>query len=94
MLNRPDQFRASGVFNPEISDHNLIYGIMKERVSQHQRKVMTFRSTKALDAEKLNEDLKAAPWNVMDTFDTLEDKYQYWKSLFHSVVEEHMLPRK
>ena len=94
LTNRPDHFRASGVFNPEISDHNLIYGVMKERVSQHQRKVITFRSTKALDAEKLNEDLKAAPWNVMDTFDTLEDKYQYWKSLFNSVVEEHMPTKK
>lgn len=75
--NKPDHFRASGVFNPEISDHNLIYGVMKDKVFQHQRKVRTFRSTKALDTEKLNEDLKAAPWNVMDTCNTLEDKYEY-----------------
>ena len=40
---------------------------MKDKVSHHQRKVVTFRSTKALDAEKFNEDLKSAPWNVMDT---------------------------
>ena len=29
-----------------------------------------------MDAEKFNEDLKSAPWNVMDTFDTLDDKVQ------------------
>lgn len=61
LTNKPDHFRASGVFNPEISDHNLIYGVMKDKVFQHQRKVKTFRGTKALDTEKLNEDLKAAP---------------------------------
>lgn len=94
LTNKPDHFRASGVFNPEISDRNLIYGVMKDKVFQHQRKVKTFRSTKAMDTEKLNEDLKAAPWNVMDTFDTLEDKYEYWKSLFNSVVEEHMPTKK
>lgn len=94
LTNKPEHFRASGVFNPEISDHHLIYGIMKDKVFQHQRKVITFRSTKALDVEKFNEDLKAAPWNVMDTFDTLEDKYEYWKSLFNSVVEEHMPTKK
>lgn len=84
----------SGVFNPEISDHNLVYGVMKDKVFQHQRKVTTFRSTKALDTEKMNEDLKAAPWNAMDTFDALEDKYEYWKSLFNSVVEEHLPTKK
>ena len=63
---------------------------MKGKVFPHQRKTITFRSTKAMDVEKFNEDLKAAPWNVMDTFDTLEDKYEYWKSLFNSVAEKHM----
>ena len=30
----------------------------------------------------------------MDTFHTLEDKYEYWKSLFNSVAEEHMPTKK
>ena len=63
---------------------------MKDKVFQHQRKIVTFKSTKALDAEKFNEDLKSAPWNVMDTFDTVDDKYKYWESLFNSVTEKHM----
>ena len=31
-----------------MSDHHLVDGIMKERVSQHERKVVTFRSTRTL----------------------------------------------
>ncbi|EDO29916.1 predicted protein [Nematostella vectensis] len=45
LTNKPELFRASGVLNPEMSDHHLVYGIMKERVSQHERKVVTFRRT-------------------------------------------------
>ena len=73
-----------------MSDHHLVYGIMKERVFQHERKVVTFRSTRTLDVEKLNEDLSCAPWNVMNTFDTLDEKYFFWESLLNTIVEKHM----
>ena len=80
---------ASGVLNPEMSDHHLVYGIMKERVSQHERKVVTFRSTRTLDVEK-RKDLSCVSWNVMDTFDTLDEKYLFWESLLNTIVEKHM----
>ncbi|XP_048578931.1 uncharacterized protein LOC125560702 [Nematostella vectensis] len=94
LTNKPELFRASGVLNPEMSDHHLVYGIMKERVSQHERKVVTFRSTKSLDVEKFNEDLSSAPWHVMETFDTMDDKYHYWETLFNTIVEKHMPTKK
>ena len=84
LTNKPELFKTSGVLNPEMSDHHLVYGIMKERVSQYERKVVTFRSTRTLDVEKLNKDLSCAPWNVMDTFDTLDEKY-----LFLGVPPQH-----
>ena len=51
LTNKPELFKTSGVLNPEMSDHHLVYWIMKERVSQHERKVVTFRSTRTLDVE-------------------------------------------
>ena len=90
LTNKPELFKTSGALNPEMSDHHLVYGIMKERVSQHERKVVTFRSTRTLDVEKLNEDLSCAPWNVMDSFDTLDEKYLSWESLLNATVEKHM----
>ena len=90
LTNKPELFKTSGALNPEMSDHHLVYGIMKERVSQHERKVVTFRSTRTLDVEKLNEDLSCAPWNVMDSFDTLDEKYLFWESLLNTIVEKHM----
>jgi hypothetical protein len=67
---------------------------MKERVSQHESKVVTFRSTKSLDVEKFNEDLSSAPWHVMETFDAMDDKYHYWETLFNTIVEKHMPTKK
>ena len=51
---------------------------------------MTFTSTKPLDVDKFNEDLACAPWNNMNTFDTLDDKCHFWKTLFDTIVEKHM----
>ena len=39
----------------------------------------TFISTNSLDVDKFIEDLACAPWNTMDTFDTLNDKYHFGK---------------
>ena len=90
LTNKLELFKTSGALNPEMSDHHLVYGIMKERVSQHERKVVTFRSTRTLDVEKLNKDLSSAPWNVMNSFDTLDEKYLFWVSLLNTIVEKHM----
>ena len=51
---------------------------------------MTFRSTKALGVDKFIEDLACAPWNTMNTFDTLDDKYHFWKTLFDTIVEKQI----
>ena len=50
----------------------------------------TFRSTNSLDVDKFIEDLACAPWNTRDTFDTLDDKCHFWKTLFDTIVEKHM----
>ena len=30
LTNKPEHFSSRGVFDPEISDHHLIYGVMKD----------------------------------------------------------------
>ena len=45
------------------------------------------------DFEKF-EDLLEAPWQVREIFDDLEDAYDYWKSLFDSIANEHAPTRK
>ncbi|KAL9964953.1 hypothetical protein ACROYT_G028670 [Oculina patagonica] len=94
LTNKPNLFRTSGSFNSEISDHHLIYGILKQSVLQHRRKTITFKSLKNVDVDQLNEDLASAPWIVGETFDAIEDQYDAWKTIFESVLDKHMPKKK
>ena len=49
---------------------------------------------KSLDVELFNEALTNAPWWVMNIFDTMDDKWHYWKALFDSILETHTPMRK
>ena len=94
LTNRPDMFQNSGVYDPAISDHCLVYGLMKQRVHQHNSKVVTFRSFKQVNFEQFHQDLETAPWSVMNMHDTIDEKYAYWKSLFMSIVDKHLPEKK
>ena len=45
-----------------------------KRVYIKRIEAVTFRNTKSLSVDKFIDDLASAPWNTMDTFDTLDDK--------------------
>ena len=94
LTNKPQLFKRSGVLNPEISDHYLTFALMESKIPKHRQKVVTFRSTKSLDVKMLNEELTNAPWWVMNIFDTMDDKWNYWKALFDSILETHTPMRK
>ena len=84
----PDLFSLVGTADITGSDHLMIYGEINEKI-QTQAKVRTIRSFKKCDKDKLMADLENAPWQVMDMFDDINEKWDYWKSLFLKVVEEH-----
>ncbi|KAL9969750.1 hypothetical protein ACROYT_G022005 [Oculina patagonica] len=89
LRNTPELFENCGVYNPEISDHYLIYGQMTEKVCKHKSKTITFRQTKNTDFELLNQELMNAPWQVGDIFASTDDQYDYWKGLFKNVIDQH-----
>ena len=84
LTNKPDLFDESGVVYLEISDHGLVYGLMKDKVHQHQSKIITYRSTKNLVVEKLNEDLQSAPWHVGKVFDDIDDIHFFLAITFYT----------
>jgi hypothetical protein len=49
LTNKPDLFMRSGIYDPALSDHMLIYGIINEKVRVYPHKVITFRSYKNFD---------------------------------------------
>ena len=90
-MNRPELRKTeSGVYNPEISDHCMVYAVVKERAVQYKNKIIQVHSYKNLDEERFKEDLSTAPWQVGEVFDSLDDRYGYWDTLLKSTVNEHL----
>lgn len=42
LTNKPDQFKCGGIYHPSLSDHALIYGILKGKRPRQPSKVITF----------------------------------------------------
>ena len=89
LTNKPYLFQGCDVFNPELSDHALVYGILKIKATYHPRKIITFRNLKSINEEERKYDLHIAPWHVGDIFDSIEDKCSFWDSLLNYVLDEH-----
>ena len=66
LTNVPDDFARSGVFDPGLSDHALIYTFMKERMAKSRTKVINLRSRKDFDKRLFKENLASAPWHVAE----------------------------
>ncbi len=91
----PESFERAGCADVLDSDHAMIYGVYcKGRERRLPPHVKTIRSFKNSDADELIQDLENAPWSLMDTFDTVDRKWEYWKTTFLSVVDRHAPLRK
>ena len=62
-------FKQCSTYDTALSDHLLIYGLMKETVKRYQNKILTFRNYKNCDTEVYANKLAAGPWHVGDLFD-------------------------
>ena len=62
-------FQGCDVFNPELSDHALVYGILKIKATYHPSKIITFRNLLLFRSikEELKYDLHMAPRHFGDT---------------------------
>lgn len=46
-------------------------------------------SFKKCNLNSLSNDLADAPWGTIDAFDDIDDKWDYWKTLFLNIVSKH-----
>ena len=71
----PELFKECGVWNPAITNHNMVYGLMMEKVGYHKSKLLSFRNRKNINEKELLKDLHMAPWHVGSIFDSTDDQY-------------------
>jgi hypothetical protein len=78
----------SGIYDPALSDHMLIYGIINEKVRLYPHKVITFRSYKTFDLTEYQNLLSTAPWHVGELFDDVDDQEYYWTTMMNDIANE------
>ena len=79
----------TGVVDTQISDHSLVYIIMRVTLPRLTSRKIAFRSFKNLDRDKFVEDLSAAPFHIMDIFDDPGNMLYVFESLYNDILYEH-----
>ena len=91
----PNSFERTGVLSTSFSDHLPIYGVLcGPSVKPVKHRCIETRSFSRQSMERFNADLELVPWNVVEIFSDIEDKYYVWHTLFPAIFNEHFSIRR
>lgn len=74
-----------------ISDHYAIFGNRKLNFSpgKHSHQTITYRSFKSFDENNFISDLLQVPWEIIGSFDSLDEIVETWNTMFLEVINKH-----
>ena len=90
LTNKAQLFVQSGIYEPGLSDHPLVYVLMQDKAAKVKPRIIKFRSVKNFDEEKFQEHLNSAPWHVGEVFDSVEGRVGFISTLLTEIVNDHM----
>ena len=79
-VNNSHRIVQSGVLQLNLSDHFLVYCVVKSGIPKSSPKVIDHRSFKTFDQKKFTKNLNQIPWSVLalDSFDNIDDAISAW----------------
>ena len=102
LTNNKRRILTSGVVDTQISDHSLVYTVLRASAPQSRSRKICFRSMKSIymksicfrsmknfSQEQFLRDLHSAPFHIIDLFDDVEDKIHAFESLYLDILNEH-----
>ena len=87
------QVQKANVMHCSVSDHDLIYVMLRLKKPRTKPVYITTRSFKNYKPEAFYNDISLAPWSIVDIFDEVDDKLHEFNSLFYSIllINMHLL---
>lgn len=85
---------TSGTFDPGLSEHCLIYGIIKLQRKMTPPKYIFAKNYKQVNIEKLKHAFTTAPWSAIEAFDNSDDIIWAWEPLYKDIVNDHISQRR
>lgn len=89
LTNNKRKILTSGVFDAQISDHLLVYAILRMTTPRFNSRKVSTRSFKNFDKNAFQRDLQNAPFHIMDIFYEVDDKVYVLDTLYSDVANEH-----
>ena len=82
------QVQKANVMHSSVSDHDLIYVLIRLKKPRNKRVYITTRSFQNYTHEAFYYDVSLAPWSIVDIFSEVDDKLHVFNSLFHSILDQ------
>ena len=80
---------TSGVVDTLISDHSLVYTVLRSSAPRLRSRRIFSRSFKTFSKQNFVRDMQMAPFHVMDLFDDVDDKLYTFEQLYLDILDEH-----
>lgn len=78
LTNNKRRALQTGIVDTQISDHSLVYTIMRVTLPRLRSRKIALRSFKNFDRDKFVEDLSTAPFYIKDIFDDPDDMLYFF----------------
>ena len=86
----PEKISDSGVIHTGISDHSIVFAIMKISIVPKQENTLEIRNMKSFDEGKFIEELLTQHWEYVYFFaDDPNAIWEIWKNVFLEVLDKH-----
>ena len=89
LTNNKKRFLSSGTIEPHISDHQLVYTVMRAKSSFKRSRKITCRSFKNYNKDKFEFELSSVPFYISSIFDDPDDKVWVFQKLLSDVINDH-----
>ena len=89
LVSNEHRITDSGVVPVPLSDHYLVYCILKTGVAKAPPKTIEYRSYKNFDINSFIADLEDVPWHLIENEDDIDDAVLLWNKLFSDIADCH-----
>ena len=89
LTNNTRRIFSSGVVNADISDHTLIYAILRATAPRLRSCKIHLRSLKNFDQDLFLHNLHNVPFHVIEVFDDIDDKQYVLELLYLDILNGH-----
>ena len=83
------KIQSSGVVHVNISDHSLVFAILRASEPRIRSREIRFRSLRNFDKQHFLHDLHNVPFQVAEIFDDVDDRLYVFDCLYEDILCKH-----